>query len=275
VGDYRPDPLPPDLAASFAESRHRLGALGQPLLYFSAIGSTNDVAASIAEGGPSDGAVVIADAQTAGRGRRGRPWFSPPGSGLYVSIVLDIPGRSPDPARATALLTLAAGAALSEAVEAATGIRADIKWPNDLLIDGRKIGGILAEGVTNATQLTSVVLGYGINLAPSSFPPELRGRASSLETELGRPVDRAALCVETLIAVARRRDDLVAGRFDAILSAWRERAPRSRGALVTWRSESGPRSGVTMGIDEQGALLIRVGSGVERILAGEVEWECS
>jgi BirA family biotin operon repressor/biotin-[acetyl-CoA-carboxylase] ligase len=272
VGDYRPDPLPPDLAASFAESRHRLGTVGQPLLYFSAVGSTNDVAASIAGSGPSDGAVVIADAQTAGRGRRGRAWFSPPGSGLYISIVLDIPRTSADPARATALLTLAAGVALSEAVEACTGIRADIKWPNDLLIHGRKIGGVLAEGVTNGTELASVVLGYGINLAPASFPPELRDRASSLETELGRPVDRGALCVESLIALTRRRDDLVAGRFDAILDAWRARAPGSRGSRVTWRSASGPRSGVTVGIDEQGALLVRVESGVERILAGEVEW---
>jgi BirA family biotin operon repressor/biotin-[acetyl-CoA-carboxylase] ligase len=273
VGNYRSDPLPPDLAACFAGSRHRLGTLGRPLLYFSAVGSTNDVAASIAESGPSDGAVVIADAQTAGRGRRGREWFSPAGSGLYVSIVLDIPRTSPDPARATGLLTLAAGVALSEAVEVCTGVRAEIKWPNDLLIHGRKIAGILAEGVTSATDLTSIVLGYGINLAPASFPPELRERASSLETELGRPIDRGLLCVESLLAVARRRDDLVAGRFDAILDAWRARAPGSRGARVAWRSESGPRSGVTTGIDEQGALLVRTADGVERILAGEVGWD--
>jgi BirA family biotin operon repressor/biotin-[acetyl-CoA-carboxylase] ligase len=105
-----------------------------------------------------------------------------------------------------------------------------------------------------------------------SYPPELKSRATSLERELGRPIDRALLFVETLAAVVRRYDDLIAGRFDAILDAWRERSPGSRGRRVTWETPTGVRSGITAGIDEQGALLVTVGDRVERLIAGEVVW---
>jgi BirA family biotin operon repressor/biotin-[acetyl-CoA-carboxylase] ligase len=269
---YRPDPLPADLAEALGAGGERLGGLGRRVLYFSTIDSTNSIAAAMAAKSGTGGAVIIADAQTAGRGRRGRTWFSPPGSGLYVSVLIDLTLEHGDADRATALLTLAAGVALSEAVEAVVGLRPEIKWPNDLLVHGRKVAGILAEGVTNAERWGPVVLGYGINVGAASFPPELAGRASSLETELGRPVDRAAMCVESLAAIERRRRDLVAGRFDAILDAWRERAPASQGTMVSWHSESGPKSGVTTGIDERGALLVRVADRVERIFAGEVVW---
>src|SRR5713226_6676688 len=131
----QPETLPGDLSDALA--RVRLGRLGAPLLFFSTIGSTNDVASALATGGDREGAVVIADAQTAGRGRRGRTWFSPPGAGLYVSVVLAPARASHASERATALLTLAAGVALAEAIERATGLAPAIKWPNDLLIGRR------------------------------------------------------------------------------------------------------------------------------------------
>src|SRR5207244_7564928 len=118
----RPEPLPPDIAEALQRARHRLGRVGGRLLYFSKVGSTNDVAAELAESAGSEGAVVIANQQTAGRGRRGRTWFSPPASGLYVSIALVPAGARADPARATPLLPLAAGVALADAVEAAAGL---------------------------------------------------------------------------------------------------------------------------------------------------------
>jgi BirA family biotin operon repressor/biotin-[acetyl-CoA-carboxylase] ligase len=262
----------------------RLNGLGQTLLYFPTAGSTNDIAAAIGETGQNDGTVVLADTQTAGRGRHGRQWFSPPGAGLYVSVLLTPRPVKDDKAdkadnadntedgRAVALLTLAAGVALAESIETVTGFRPDIKWPNDLLAGRRKIAGILAEGMTTAGRLTGVVLGYGINVGRASFPTDLSDTASSLETELGRPIDRTTLFVESLCALARRRDDLAAGRFDAILDAWLERAPASRGSRVAWQSASGPRTGVTCGIDERGALLVRTGDQTERILAGTVTW---
>ena len=267
-------PLPSDLAAALDERRERLAPLGAPVLYFDTIGSTNDVAAALVASGHHEGAVVVADAQTAGRGRRGRTWFSPPGAGLYVSVVL-APGRARvSPERATALLTLSAGVALSEAVERVTGLAPAIKWPNDLLVDRRKLAGILAEGVASPAfhGLQAVVLGYGINVMPASYPPDLAARVTSLETELGRSVDRAAVCAESLASLAARYHDLLEGRYDAILDAWRARAFGSRGARVEWDTPAGLRTGITEGIDDMGALLVRGGSGVERIVAGEVRW---
>jgi BirA family biotin operon repressor/biotin-[acetyl-CoA-carboxylase] ligase len=237
-------------------------------LFFPTIGSTNDVAANLAAAPGAEGTVVGAEAQTAGRGRRGRTWFSPPASGLYVSVVL-APGRARTaPQRAQTLTTLAAGLALVEGVERITGFAADIKWPNDLVVGRRKLAGILAEGISDEV----VVLGYGINVGAAAFPPELGDRATSLESELGRPVDRAALFAETLSALAARYDDLLTGRFDAILDGWRARAPRSRGARVSWETPSGQRTGITAGIDAEGALLVQVGERLERIVGGEVTW---
>src|SRR5262249_40571975 len=152
----------------------------------------------------------------------------------------------------------------AEGIEAATGLRADIRWPNDLYIDRRKLAGILAEAASGTAD--AIVLGYGINVRPMAYPLDLARRVTSLETELGRSVDRGALCVETIAGVARRYADLLDGRFDAILDAWRLRAPDSRGAPVTWQSATGPMSGITAGIDDRGALLVQVEGRIERLL---------
>jgi BirA family transcriptional regulator, biotin operon repressor / biotin---[acetyl-CoA-carboxylase] ligase len=272
-----------ELPADFADALARvpLGRLASTIVFYPTVGSTNDAAAALAINSPgrAEGAVVVADEQTAGRGRRGHVWHSPPGSGLYVSVILG-PGRAHiDPDRATVLVTLMAGVALVDGIQAATGLRADLKWPNDLLAGGRKLAGILSEGVGTGTsaggpsRVSPVVVGYGINVAQTAYPAELTRRATSLETELGRAVDRASVLAQTLAALAARYDDLLAGRFDAILDAWRRRAPSGAGARVTWAAASGPRSGVTAGIDDRGALLVRVGDRIERIVAGEVTWD--
>ena len=283
--------LPPEFVEALDHARARLGGLASDVRFFPSTGSTNDIAAALAAAGGHEGTVVVADEQTAGRGRRGRTWFSPPASGLYVSVVL-VPARAKvTPDRAIGLLTLAAGVALAEAVEHATGLTTDIKWPNDLLIGRRKLAGILAEAVDRRPvpdtrerhgasasasgaprEIGNVILGYGINVGAMSYPPALAGRATSLETELGRPIDRALLFAETLASLASRYDDLLAGRFDAILDQWRERGPSSIGARVAWDTPSGRRSGVTAGIDERGALLVQAGGQVERIVSGEIAW---
>jgi BirA family biotin operon repressor/biotin-[acetyl-CoA-carboxylase] ligase len=271
---YEPEALPPDFAEAFARARDEFGRLGSSVMFFPTIGSTNDIASRLAEDSGHEGAIVIADQQTAGRGRRGRTWFSPPTSGLYVSIVLD-PGRArSDRDRVASLLTLAAGVALAEAVERATGLTADIKWPNDLVVGRRKVAGILAEAVTGdrRDKVARVVLGYGINVTTSAYPPEIAERATSLDTELGRAVDRATLCAETVKAIARRYDDLLEGRFDAILDAWRSRAPANRGARVEWQTPGGRSAGVTAGVDDWGALLVSTDARIERLVAGEILW---
>ncbi len=237
----------------------------------SAVGSTNDIALSLASSGAPAGVVVIAETQTAGRGRRGRTWFSPPESGLYVSIVL-----KPSTRRATGLLTLAIGVALAEGIQAATGLAPDIKWPNDLIVGRRKLAGILTESIARPERagdpMAAVVTGFGINVGPMAYPPDLADRATSLETELGRPIERAVLLVEALAAVAARYADLVGERFDAILGEWRARAPGCRGAAVRWSTASGSQTGTTAGLADDGALLVDMSGRVERIVGGEVVW---
>lgn len=258
--------LPVDFADALADARPRLGRLAASVTYVAEIGSTNDVAAAM-----SEGAVVIAGAQTAGRGRRGRTWFSPSGSGLYVSIVV-APSRSVDPRRAVSLTTIAAGVALAEGIEAATGLQSvRLKWPNDLYVGRRKLAGILAEASAAADRIESVVLGYGINVADGSYPPELRDRVTSLASELGQQPSSARVLAETLTAIAARYDDLLAGRFDAILNGWRTRA-HATGSRVEWLAADGPRAGDVVDIDDAGALLVRTAAGVERISSGELNW---
>ena len=162
---------------------------------------------------------------------------------------------------------VAAGVALVEGIREATGLTAALKWPNDLSAGRRKLAGVLAEGAGDA-----VVLGYGINISATRYPPDLADRVTSLESELGRAVDRPRVFAETLCALSRRYDDLLEGRFDAILDAWRSLAPAAEGARVSWATPAGEQTGITAGIDDRGALLVRTGNRIERIVAGELQW---
>lgn len=270
--DRAAEPLPLELDDTLAGCRSRLEGFASRVLYFSTTSSTNDVAAALAATGDAEGVVIIADTQTAGRGRRGHTWFSPPANGLYVSVVLEPRRAREDMERATSLLTLAAGVAIAEAIEIVTGLAVHIKWPNDLLTGGRKLAGILAEAISTEARVSAVVLGYGINVGAMAYPPELADRATSLELELGRRIDRWLLAAETLCALGKRYRQLLAGGFDAILDDWSARSPGSRGARIRWASATGPRTGTTLGVDAHGALLVRDGVGVERIVAGELTW---
>lgn len=265
------EPLPDDLAAALAAARGRCGAFGARVDYFAETGSTNDVALALADGGAPEGAVVVASAQTKGRGRLGRAWFSPPGAGLYVSIVIRRREIAP-------LLTLAGGVAVAEGIRAATGLPVELKWPNDVIMPApgwgsrRKLAGILAEGSSSRDRLQYVVLGYGINVRDAAYPLELSARATSLEGELGRPVEAAVVFAETLAAVSARCDDLAQGRGVAVLQRWRELAPSAYGARVECDTAAGRAAGVSLGIADDGALLVRIGDRVERVVSGEVAW---
>ena len=254
-------PLPPDLADALSAAALRLGRFGRQVLFYDSVPSTNDVAASLAEGGAQEGCVVIGDAQSAGRGRLGRTWVSPGGAGLYVSTVL-----RPDP-DVMSLVTIAAGVALSEGIEAATGLRPDLKWPNDVLTGGRKVAGILAEG-----SLRHVILGVGINILPAAYPPDVAARATSLERELGRAVDRGSLLVECLALFAARYRDLRQGQRAAVVDAWRARAIASLRKRVRWDAQGTQVEGIAEDIDADGALLVRTADGTARVISGEVTW---
>jgi len=177
-----------------------------------------------------------------------------------------------------------AGVAAAQGVRVATGLAPALKWPNDLVIEPpgersgfsrfRKLAGILAEGSATGGVLQSVVVGIGINLTSAAYPPDVEARAASIEGELGRPIDRAAVLVEVLSALASWRRALEDGRQRELLDAWRALAPSSRGRRVRWMTAPDRAiGGITQGIDETGALLVKTDTGVERIIAGDVQWE--
>ena len=228
--------------------------------------STNDLAARLAEQGAAEGCVVVAEAQSAGRGRQGRAWSSPAGAGLYVSAVLR-PRSDVVP-----LVTIAAGVAIAEAIQTTTGLDTVLKWPNDLFVGTRKLAGILAEAGSSPTGAHHVVLGFGVNVLPAAFPPDLASRATSLEGELGRPVDRGFLLNACLDRLAIRYQDLHHGRILSVLDAWRARAAPMLRRRVEWEAGDTRASGIAESIDDTGALLIRTDDGIVRVISGEVRW---
>jgi BirA family biotin operon repressor/biotin-[acetyl-CoA-carboxylase] ligase len=272
--------VPDDVRGELSRVASRLNGIAQRVHWLETVGSTNDIAARLADAGAGEGTVVVAQAQTAGRGRMGRVWHSPAGAGLYVSIVLrpspvlQLSAGAGFPAResSTALLTLAAGVALAQGVQAATGLPAEIKWPNDLVVARRKLAGILTEAAAEGRALQFIVLGFGLNLRQAAYPSELAQRVTSIEAETNRPADRAVILAEILAAIGDRYADLRQGRFDAILSAWRERALSLWGSAVEWNSSGARVRGWAEGIDDTGALLVRAGGRVQRLVAGEVTW---
>ena len=267
-----PEPLPEELGAALRATAARRGAMGSIVHFFSETTSTNDVAAALAQRGAAAGPTVVATAQSAGRGRLGRSWFSPPGAGLYVSVIYRARAAAP-------LLTLAAGVALADALRMAAGLSVAIKWPNDIVMATgsagerpRKLAGILAEGSMGLEGVEFVVLGYGINLRPAAYPVDIAARATSIEVELGRPADAGIVLAESLVALNERTSQLARGDAAGVLDRWRALAPSARGTSVTCQGSRGAISGVAEGIDDTGALLVRAEGQIHRIVSGEVEW---
>jgi BirA family biotin operon repressor/biotin-[acetyl-CoA-carboxylase] ligase len=237
--------------------------VGRRLEYHATIVSTNDRARELADAGEAEGAAVLAEEQTRGRGRSGRSWHSAPGLGVYLSVLL----RPLVPAERLPLLTLVAAVAGATGVREAAGVDARIKWPNDLVAaaeeDGsrRKLGGILTEGRAGGEGVREVVVGIGINVnhQPGDFPPDLRGRAGSLMMERGRPIDRAAVVLALLGAMERWYRAWQEAGDEAIVAPYRALAVDLQGRPVRVASSSGSWIGVTAGLAGDGALLVRPG----------------
>jgi BirA family biotin operon repressor/biotin-[acetyl-CoA-carboxylase] ligase len=224
--------------------------------FYERLGSTNDRALELAVLPKNAFAVVIAEEQTAGRGRRGAPWHSPPGSGLWMSVVL--PWSQPKPH-----VTLLVGIAVAEAIEEATGgLRVGIKWPNDLVRGRKKIAGVLCESAGNA-----VVAGMGVNLRPlESAPPDVAQRATSLEEESGKSVSPSKLA--WLIVTTLRRLALDGSGLDSAVQADLGARDVLLGASVD-TDEHGP--GIARGIDRSGSLVLERPDGSRvRVVAGSV-----
>lgn len=251
-----------------AEIRRHLAAhrFGVDIVHREEVDSTNRLAAELARKGAPEGTVVVAESQTAGRGRLGRAWASPAHLNLYLSLVV-----RPDvaPAAVTSL-SLVAAIAVAEAIVATTGLRPGIKWPNDVLLGERKVTGILTEMEAEADRVRFVVLGIGVNLnaTPRDFPADLRRTASSLRIAARRRIDRAAFTGVLLGELERVYDRFVAGGFPAVRAAY-ERYHCLPGRRVRVGGGGNPR-GVVRGVAPDGALLVETAEGVIGVAAGEV-----
>ncbi len=237
-------------------------ALGRILACYLEVGSTNDLAVQAALEGAPHGAVITAEHQTAGRGRRGRVWFSPPGAGLWFSSVV----RFNLALREMWMLTLGAGVAVVDAVQEATGLAADLKWPNDVRIDGRKLAGILTE-----TRPGFAVLGIGINVNQEvrAFPDGLRETATSLRIESGRSQERSALLRALLYALESVYADLDP---DRICKLWKARSTMW-GQPVHVAGDGRVIEGVAEDLAPDGALCVRTSGGVRvAVQAGDFEF---
>ncbi len=231
--------------------------------------STNDLVSARARDGEAGGLVIRAISQTRGKGRRGRSWFSPPGSGLYFSALLRPSGET----GISSFLTLLLGVAAAEGLAEATGLRVGIKWPNDLRVDGKKIGGILCEYLEPPNQPPAVVAGLGINLTTreADFPPELRESASSVLLSGGRVPDAEHLLILLLARIAFWYKEYESRGFGAVRDEWL-RLCDNLGEQISVHVGDETFSGKNNGIDEAGRLLLEKPDGsIESITSGEVE----
>ena len=239
--------------------------VGRPTHYRATIGSTMDEARLLAEGGAPEGTVIVADEQTAGRGRLQRTWWAPPASSLLLSLLL----RPDLPARQAQRLTVICSLSVCDAISEVASLQAEVKWPNDVLIDGRKVCGILTELDVLEARIRYAIVGIGINVnLDFAGAPPLMAPATSLSIVAGHPVSRLELYLALCASVERRYVALREGQ--SFHREWAERmATIGERVQVTGPGEQW--DGQAVGVDEDGALLVREAQGdVRRVLAGDV-----
>jgi len=257
-----PDLLLPDILAPLLQ-----GTIVSKIHHFYKAGSTNNLAMEAASAGAPEGSVFLAEQQTAGRGRGANQWHSARSTGIYCSVVLR-PALAPSD---VLILALAAGLAVDAAIrEIDSRVSPDLKWPNDVLIEGKKVCGILAEMNAEFTRTRYVVIGIGINVNQTSFPAELQSTATSLCMVTGSEWSRVELCAALLKSLDREYRGLQEkDAHHSILQRFQERSTTVRGASVHVDDQGG-YEGVTEGLDAQGFLRIRAPQGLRTVLSGTV-----
>jgi len=256
-----------DLLSRLGKTR----TVGRDIRVFQETTSTNDVIEKLARDGVKEGVAAFAESQTRGRGRLGRKWISPAGQGLWFSVLLR-PKLSP---QAVTQLTIASATALARAIHSAAGLAVEIKWPNDILVRGRKVAGILTEMKAEPDAVKYVTLGIGVNvnLTVNEFSSDLRRTATSLRVEAGESIDRAELAVEILRELDRDYARICSGQFEAVADEWEEQC-QTIGRDVTIRIGERRVQGRAESLDSDGALLVRTQHGrLERIVGGDVTVE--
>ncbi|HEY5043590.1 MAG TPA: biotin--[acetyl-CoA-carboxylase] ligase [Verrucomicrobiae bacterium] len=259
--------LADDLLARLGKTK----VVGRDIRVFEQTTSTNDVMEKLARDGVKEGVVVFAESQTKGRGRLGRKWMSPIRKGLWFSVLLR-PDLRP---QETTQLTVASAAALRRAIKSVTGLSADIKWPNDLLIGGKKVVGILTEMSAELDRVRHVILGIGVdvNQSVTEFPAELRKTATSLKIETGGEISRAELAVEILRELDLDYARICGGKFPQLADEW-ESGCATIGRNISVQMGVRTIRGCAESLDDDGALLVRTEHGhLERIIGGDVTLE--
>src|SRR5271167_1014439 len=248
-----PDILTPDML------RQRLkGSLfGKRIYHFFRVDSTNRMALELGHAGEPEGAVVVAEEQTAGRGRAGRTWHSERGTGIYVTLLLR-PRLAPVQAP---LLTMMAGISAQTAVAAVTGLTVDLKWPNDLLIGGKKVGGILTEMHAEPTLIKFVIVGIGLNVNQEKFPGELDALATSLRAETGKLQSRMEVLVRLLREFENDYNRLLREGSAGVIGRFEEVSSYARGKRVCVVTGAETFSGITAGLTPEGLLRVERGNG--------------
>lgn len=249
----------------------RTQVIGRDIRVFQQTTSTNDVAEKLARDGVKEGAVVFAESQTRGRGRLGRKWASPNRGGLWFSVLLRPDLRPQEATR----LTVASATALVRAIRSETGLRPGIKWPNDILVHGRKVAGILTELSAELDRVQHVILGIGVdvNLDVSGFPEEVGKVAGSLSAEAGKTISRAALAAAILRELDVDYARTSGGEFSAVADEWEENCS-TIGHEVIIRIGNREIHGRAETLGDEGALLVRTDHGLlERIIGGDVTLE--
>lgn len=247
---------------------------GHRMVYYPTLGSTNDRALELAARGEAEGTLILSEEQTGGRGRRDRTWTSPPGAGIYASLILRPGVRA---ARAP-LFTFMAAVAVAESLRRTASLDARIKWPNDVLAGRRKIAGILGEVRGSDPEIREMVVGIGVNVhqAREDFPPELRDRATSVRAETGARPERAAILASLLEGFEGRYRRLLSEGPGALLREWQSLSAVPDGGRVIVEGPTGRAEGRIEGVDDEGALLLwQPGSGTRRVPFGEIircEW---
>ncbi len=243
-------------------------SFGQPLYFFKTISSTNDYARELAERDEPEGTLVISEEQTAGRGRMGNSWISPPGTGLWISLIL----RPPLPPSQSSLITPMTAVAVAGAIRKVTGLSAGIKWPNDIIINNKKVAGILMESSAGDRLIKHLIVGIGINVNTEDFPEEIRERATSLSICSGKKISR----MEILISVIRQLERLYSivipgGDPAAILERYRSWSV-TIGRMITATRSGTKFTARALDITATGGLLVRDQTGTtEELISGEIQ----
>jgi BirA family biotin operon repressor/biotin-[acetyl-CoA-carboxylase] ligase len=257
------------LTPAALQRRLRSALFGHRVFHYPSLGSTNDRALELAAGGEAEGALVLAEEQTGGRGRRARAWTSPAGAGIYASLIL----RPGVPAPRAPLFTFMAAVAVAEALRQVASLDARIKWPNDVLVGRRKIAGILGEVRGADSNIREMVVGIGVNVHQSreQFPPDLRERATSVLAESGAPQGRAAILAVILQGFEDRYRTTLSEGPGALLREWQSLSALPAGGHVVVEGPAGRAEGSLAGVDDEGALLLSLpGAGTRRVPFGEI-----